>query len=79
MEDEQRKASEAKTSEALAVLSVQIAHLSQKLDDIKEKILEMEKTSVDTRVAVGKLEIKNATLATLAGTVTGYLSSKFGG
>lgn len=65
--------------ESLAELRTEIKAISKSIDDIKSKVDFVDKEATLIRIAVGKLEIKNAMLAGLAGTVTGFFGSKVGG
>lgn len=63
----------------LAEIRADIKSIEHRLKDIKEKVDDIDKESIETRIAVGKLEVKNAGIATILGAITGFFSSKFGG
>lgn len=63
----------------LAKISHRLKHLEDCSLDVKAKLEKIEDKAELTRLAVGKLEVKNGFLATALGAVSGFISSKFGG
>ena len=62
----------------LAEIRTDLKSINVNVQEVKEKLVEVEKELTNARISIGKLEIKNAALATIAGTITGFFGGKLG-
>lgn len=63
---------------SLAETSASMKALDELIRRADERLTRIEEKSVETRIAVGKLEAKNGIIATITGAISGIISSKFG-